>query len=45
MKRSPAIESLLYALLVALALTAVGLVASSDSAANFVTVNAVYQGF
>jgi hypothetical protein len=45
MKLNPAIERLLYVLLAALALIALGMVASSDSASNFVTVNAVYQGF
>jgi hypothetical protein len=45
MKLNPAIERLIYGLLIVLSLIALGMVASSNSAENFVTVNAVYQGF
>jgi hypothetical protein len=35
----------MYTLLIALCLIALALVASSDDAAHFMTINAVYEGF
>jgi hypothetical protein len=45
MKPNLSIERLIYGLLIILSLLALGMVASSDAASNFVTVNAVYEGF